>query len=63
MGAQTPFAPRLRPAGALYAKETEDRAVLARFAAELQRRGWRVGGLVQHEHRDETGRRVAIDAV
>lgn len=56
-------APRLKIGAVLYTPETDDRNVLAPFAAELQRRGWRVGGLVQEIAVDDTGVRIGIDAV
>ncbi len=56
-------APQIRIGAVLYTPETEQRHVLAPFAAELKRRGWRVGGLVQEIMLNDDGSRLGLDAV
>lgn len=58
-----PSPPRLRPAALVYAPGGSPGALLARFARDLQGRGWRVGGLVQEIHRDAEGYKQEIVGV
>ena len=55
--------PKLRPAAAVYGPETPKRFALPRFVAELQARGWRVGGLLQENLKREDGQKLGIDAI
>lgn len=55
--------PPLPPGAVLYTRETQDRDVLARFAAELANRGWQVGGIVQKTLRNTEGVKIGMDAV
>jgi nucleoside-triphosphatase THEP1 len=50
-------------AAAVYSRETQDRDALARFVAELQAEGVRVGGLLQEPLVDGAGCKSGIDAV
>jgi uncharacterized protein (DUF4213/DUF364 family)/nucleoside-triphosphatase THEP1 len=50
-------------AGVLYGENSQPRSLLRDYATAMQARGWRVGGLVQEEVRDENGRRLSIDAI
>jgi nucleoside-triphosphatase THEP1 len=64
MASDSPFLPPPLPPGAvLYTRDTEDRGLLARFAAELVRRGFRVGGVVQEVLRDSSGAKIGVDVV
>lgn len=55
--------PALPPAAALYGPESQDKGALRRFAEELRRRGWRIGGLVQEELKRPDGEKLGIDAI
>ena len=55
--------PRLRPAAVLYAPDSSERSLPARFAEDLKRRGWRVGGLVQELVRGADGAILTMDAI
>ncbi|MEO5338362.1 MAG: DUF2478 domain-containing protein, partial [Magnetospirillum sp. WYHS-4] len=57
------FLPPLPPGAVLYTRDTADRGLLARFAAELRRRGFKVGGVVQEILLDDAGAKVGMDAV
>lgn len=58
-----PFLPPLPPGAVLYTRDTADRGLLARFSAELLRRGFRVGGVVQEVLLDAAGTKIGMDAV
>ena len=55
--------PPLRPAAILYAPDSSDRSLPARFAEDLKSRGWRVGGLVQEVTRADDGAILTMDAI
>ncbi len=55
--------PRLRPAAVLYAPDSSERSLPARFAEDLKNRGWRVGGLVQEVVRDGDGAVLTMEAI
>lgn len=61
--AGSPFLPPLPPGAVLYTRETEDRGLFARFARELQERGFRVGGVVQEVLTDAAGAKIGMDAI
>ena len=63
MASSEPSTPGLRPAALIYAPGGSPGALLARFARDLQGRGWQVGGLVQEIHRNAEGYKQEIIGV
>ncbi|GAB6053390.1 hypothetical protein JCM17960_22100 [Magnetospira thiophila] len=55
--------PTLPPAAVVYTGDTDDPALLARFAADLRGRGWNVGGIVQEKLRNASGQTIGRDLV
>lgn len=59
----TETAKPIRLGGVLYSADTPERNALRDFAHDLQKRGWRVAGLVQQNALDENGDKIGLDAI